>query len=200
MLSHINTYTHREWLLSEGIGGEAKMLIDIVIGAITGIIASLFWRYGDQTICLSSIFLGNLYWYFYGTAFVIGLLEIMAGELETGVTRFIAVSVKTFVLCLGASLGMLMTLPDATEAWFASDENCNLIVLDDEWWRIPLYLLCSAAALGQYRFPVMRYWRGLAVQLVGYEVQYTVQVWKWMQRRFLSGLGEDSSVFFLFLT
>ena len=33
---------------------------------------------------------------------MLGLLEIIAGELETGVTRFIAVSVKTFVLCLGA--------------------------------------------------------------------------------------------------
>lgn len=32
---------------------------------------------------------------------MIGLLEIIAGELVTGVTRFIAVSVKTFVLCLG---------------------------------------------------------------------------------------------------
>ena len=48
--------------------------------------------------------MGTLYWFFYGTAFVIGLLEIIAGELETGVTRFIAVSVKTFVLCLTTSL------------------------------------------------------------------------------------------------
>ena len=39
-------------------------------------------------------------------------------------------------------------------------------------WRIPLYLLCSASALGQYRFPVVHYWRGLIVQLVAYEVQY----------------------------
>ena len=30
--------------------------------------------------------------FFYGTAFVIGLLEIISGELETGVTRFVAVS------------------------------------------------------------------------------------------------------------
>jgi len=30
--------------------------------------------------------MGTLYWFFYGTAFVIGLLEIIAGELETGVS------------------------------------------------------------------------------------------------------------------
>ena len=47
-----------------------------------------------------SIFMGTLYWFFYGTAFVVGLVEILAGELETGVTRFMAVSIKTFVLCV----------------------------------------------------------------------------------------------------
>ena len=41
-----------------------------------------------------------------GTAFVVGLLEIIAGEIETGVTRFIGVSVKTFVLCLGAGFAL----------------------------------------------------------------------------------------------
>lgn len=46
------------------------------------------------------------------------------------------------------------------------------IDLDLEKWRIPLYLLCSASALAQYRYPIVDYWRGLAVQLVAYEVQY----------------------------
>ena len=32
----------------------------------------------------------------------------IAGELETGVTRFVAVGVKTFILCLGVSFGMLV--------------------------------------------------------------------------------------------
>lgn len=44
----------------------------------------------------------------------------------------------------------------------------------DSWWRIPLYLLCSATCLGQYRFPIVNYWRGLIVQLVAYEVQFQV--------------------------
>lgn len=49
------------------------------------------------------------------------------------------------------------------------------IPLDEKWWRIPLYLLCSAAVLGQYRLPIRHYWRGLVVQLVAYEVQYELQ-------------------------
>lgn len=165
-----------EYFLSEGVGGEAKVLIDILVGTLTGVIGSLFYRYQGQEACLSSIFLGTLYWFFYGTAFVLGLLEIIAGELETGVTRFIAVSVKTFVLCLGAGFGMLLTLENASDAWQHQAENCGTIDLGEQTWRIPLYLLCSAAALGQYRFPVIGYWRGLLVQLAGYEVQYQLQV------------------------
>lgn len=113
----------------------------------------------------------SVYWFFYGTAFVIGILEIMAGELETGVTRFIAVSVKTFVLSLGASMGLLV-VGDASQVWFDQASNCERIDLNDEPWRIPLYIACSAAVLGQYRFPLVRYWRALLVMLVGYEVQF----------------------------
>lgn len=102
---------------------------------------------------------------------MLGILEILAGELETGVTRFIAVSVKTFVLSLGAGFGLLV-VGDASKVWLEQAENCGRIDLDDEWWRIPLYLACSAAVLGQYRFPIVRYWRALIVMLVGYEVQY----------------------------
>ena len=128
------------------------------------------------------LFPGTLYWFFYGTAFVIGLLEIIAGELETGVTRFIAVSVKTFVLCLGAGFGLMLTLgasmSDRTplDDWRTAQlNNCGKINLDDEWWRIPLYLLCCAGVLGQYRFPIRFYWRPLVVQFVAYEVQYEIQ-------------------------
>lgn len=68
-------------------GRDAKMLVDVLVGASTGIIGGLFYRFNGQDFCLSSIFLGTLYWFFYGTAFVLGLLEIIAGELETGVVR-----------------------------------------------------------------------------------------------------------------
>lgn len=142
-----------------------------------------------------------------GTAFVIGLLEIICGELETGaqslfswsfrlplepdcftsdgkfpdvrdqsgVTRFIAVSVKTFVLCLGASFGLMLSLDNTRDMWLQQAEQCGLIDLDAVWWRVPLYLLCSASVLGQYRFPVRHYWRGLTVQLAAYETQYQLQ-------------------------
>lgn len=160
--------------------GQISILVDICAGLITGIIGGLFYRfYEAEQFCLSSIFLGTLYWFFYGTAFVLGLLEIIAGELETGVTRFIAVSIKTFVLTMSACIGLMIAVEENVyEAWnYQYQDNvdaCNTIDLDSKWWRIPLYLLCSASALGQYRFPVANYWRGLIVQLVGYEVQYQV--------------------------
>ena len=76
-------------------GGRATVLLDILVGIVTGIIGGLFFRFiddGDEcntdpgntaacraAPCLSSIYLGTLYWFFYGTAFVIGILEIIAG-------------------------------------------------------------------------------------------------------------------------
>lgn len=153
-------------------GTTGKVILDVLVGIVTGTIAGLFYRHDGPNYCLSSIFLGTLYWFFYGTAFVIGLLEIIAGELETGVTRFVAVSVKTFVLCLGAGFGMMLTLEDSQVKWVEQASNCGTLDLHGKWWRIPLYLLCSASALGQYRFPIVDYWRGLAIQLVAYEVQY----------------------------
>ena len=152
------------------IGGNAKVMTDVLVGVSTGAIAGIFHN-TYQTTCISSVFLGTLYWYFYGTAFVLGIFEIINGELETGTIRFMAVSVKTFVLTLGTALGMQLTVTKSLEAWLDQDGNCGLLDLH-VWWRVPLYLLCSASALGQYRFPVASYWRGLIIQYVGYEVQY----------------------------
>jgi len=162
------------------IGGDALKLLDISVGLATGIVGGLFYRFrengnGDSIYCLSSIFMGTLYWFFYGTAFVIGLLEIIAGEVETGVTRFIAVTVKTFVLCLGASLGMLLTLKDPHNAW--SQQYCANPTFDIKedggrhTWRIPFFVLCSVFVLGQYRAPIYLYPMGLIVMTVGWWVQ-----------------------------
>eukprot|EP00565_Helicotheca_tamesis_P003787 CAMPEP_0185725478 /NCGR_PEP_ID=MMETSP1171-20130828/1730_1 /TAXON_ID=374046 /ORGANISM="Helicotheca tamensis, Strain CCMP826" /LENGTH=689 /DNA_ID=CAMNT_0028393621 /DNA_START=70 /DNA_END=2139 /DNA_ORIENTATION=+ len=163
-----------EYLLVK-IGGSAKLLIDVLVGVSTGFIAALFYRYNEENTCMPAIFLGTLYWFFYGTAFVVGILEIISGELETGVVRFMAVSVKTFVLSIGTALGMMIVLNNPKDAYLDIDDNCGNIDLDKQWWRIPLYLLCSASALGQYRFPIVNYYRALSVQLVGYEVQYQIQ-------------------------
>ena len=151
------------------------ILVDIAAGLLTGLIGTLFYRFNGKTTCLSSVFLGTLYWFFYGTAFVVGLLEIVAGQVETGVTRFMAVTIKTFVLSMSTVIGMDIIVQQPANEWqYQKTNNCGQIDLDVHWWRIPLYLACSAAALGQYRVRFIEYWRGLIVQLVGYEVQYQV--------------------------
>jgi len=157
---------------------ESKLLSDSFVGFSTGVIGGLFFQYYEHKICLRAVFLGTLYWFFYGTAFVIGLLEIIAGELETGVIRFLAVSVKTFVLSVASAAGLTLVLKgEVYDEWSGqfSDTaaNCNNMNLD-QWWRLPFYILCSVSVLGQYRFVVMNYWIGLIVQVVGYEVQYRV--------------------------
>ncbi|CAJ1446158.1 unnamed protein product [Effrenium voratum] len=156
------------------VGGEATLLIDLGVGLLTGIVGSLFYHFDGERYCLLSIFMGTLYWFFYGTAFVVGLVEILAGELETGVTRFMAVSIKTFVLCVMTCFGMLLALPNPATAWEAQYANCGTIDLGAQWWRVPLYLACSFSVLGQYRFRLEQFWRGLLVQLAGYETQFQV--------------------------
>ena len=160
------------------IGGDFKILTDALVGVSTGLISGIFYEF-SATHCLPAIFLGTLFWFFYGIAFVISLLEIIAGELETGVTRFIAVSVKTLVLSLGAGLGlMIATASDANDSWFEfQEQNCSVYGnLSEVWWRIPLYLLCTASVLGHCRLPLGQYWNGLIVALCAYEAQYQTLV------------------------
>mmetsp|Transcript_29264 Transcript_29264/g.79178 ORF Transcript_29264/g.79178 Transcript_29264/m.79178 type:complete len:690 (+) Transcript_29264:138-2207(+) len=158
---------------------DSKMLLDFFIGVSTGGIGGLFFRYFSEHVCLNAIFLGTLYWFFYGTAFVIGLLEIIAGELQTGVTRFLAVSVKTFVLSVGSAVGLTLVIQgDVHNVWTNQFEPesgiCNTLDLGSRWWRLPLYILCSVSVLGQYRFTVINYWAGLIVQVAAHEAQYQV--------------------------
>lgn len=117
---------------------------------------------------------------------MIGLLEIISSELQTGVTRFLAVSVKTFVLSLGSAAGLTMVLgQNVYSTWVAQldpfDESCDNLSLGGKYpwepgWRIPFYLLCSVFVLGQYRFVLLNYLWALLVQLVGYVVQEYVKV------------------------
>lgn len=164
-----------EWGFGK-MGQTGKLTLDTVVGIFTGAITGLAYEHMGKELCVSSIILGTLYWFFYGTAFVIGLLEVVAGDLETGVTRFMAVSVKTFVLCLGSGFGLMLTLDMKGEQnWFSHVDHCGTIDLGAEWWRIPWYLLCSIGVLGQYRFPLRHYWRPLIIMLVAYEVQWQMQ-------------------------
>ena len=78
------------------VGGQATVLLDVLVGISTGVIGGLVFRWskaGEDCMadpetaaaacaaapCLSAVYLGTLYWFFYGAAFVIGILEIIAG-------------------------------------------------------------------------------------------------------------------------
>lgn len=130
----------------------AGPLVDVFVGTTTGLIGGLWYRYQGESVCLSAIFLGTLYWYFYGTAFVLGILEVISGELEVGVTRFVAVAVKTFVLCLGAAFGLLV-VGNATEVWFAQANNCARFDLNEVWWRISCTCFAAWPSWDSTAFP-----------------------------------------------
>lgn len=112
------------------LGEAAPEVLDLLVGLAIGIVQGLFWNYKPSNYCLTASALGSMYWFFYGTAFVIGLLEIIAGELITGVTRFIAVSVKTFVLSMGCSFGLRWCLgANVSTIWHTQNSyGCG------DWW------------------------------------------------------------------
>eukprot|EP00548_Thalassiothrix_antarctica_P006674 CAMPEP_0194132738 /NCGR_PEP_ID=MMETSP0152-20130528/3142_1 /TAXON_ID=1049557 /ORGANISM="Thalassiothrix antarctica, Strain L6-D1" /LENGTH=680 /DNA_ID=CAMNT_0038827897 /DNA_START=79 /DNA_END=2121 /DNA_ORIENTATION=+ len=171
-----------EWAIDSSAPGDLKILKDVIVGTFTGIIASIAFRFDGDFFCLKSIFMGTLYWFFYGTAFVAGILEIVSGEIETGVTRFVAVTIKTFVLSLGAAFGMAVVFTfgyeyNTIDAWYLQGLNCtsDRDFINNDLYRIIIYIVCSFAVLGQYRFPIVNWWRGVLVQVAGYVVQYKVQ-------------------------
>ena len=155
---------------------DLTIIKDLSVGISTGIIGGLFFYYQNEATCLRAIFMATLHWYFFGTAFVVGLLEILVGQLETGVTRFVAVTVKTFVLSLGACLGLMITTStDAYDTWIESSEHCNTLNFREQWYRIPLYLLCCMSVLGKHKMPLSQYIRALFVQYCAYESQFQVK-------------------------
>lgn len=160
-----------EWTLKEL---DLSIVKDLTVGMITGVIGGLFYEYQSEETCLRAIFMATLHWYFFGTAFVVGLLEILVGQLETGVTRFVGVTVKTFVLSLGACLGLMITSSTAaSDAWLESSKNhCDALNFREQWYRIPLYLLCCISVLGKHKVPLSQYLRALIVQFVAYEAQF----------------------------
>ena len=48
------------------VGEPGPVILDILVGVATGAVGSLFHRY-VVGCCLSAIFLGTEYWFFYGT-------------------------------------------------------------------------------------------------------------------------------------
>ncbi len=161
-----------EWTLKKL---DLSIVKELVVGIITGVVGGFFYLDNPKT-CLNAIFMATLHWYFFGTAFVVGLMEILVGQLETGVTRFVGVTVKTFVLSLGACIGLMITTwTGASDAWAISSGHCGELKFDEQWYRVPLYLVCCMSVLGKHRMPLSQYFRALIVQLCAYEAQYEVK-------------------------
>ena len=43
-------------------GSKVTVVVDVAVGTITGAIGGLFYLHGEESSCLSAIFMGTLYW------------------------------------------------------------------------------------------------------------------------------------------
>ena len=153
----------------EELAGVTDYLVSIVVGAIAMIFSSAF----PERTCFSAQVFGPLYWFFYGTAFVLSLYETTNNQLVTGVSRFFQAFLRSYGLALGAACG----------AWIASvvfgvddapiDDTCSekegQISLS---WYILLYPLTAIACLMQFRVKMNQWFICAIVQTVAYKSQY----------------------------
>ncbi len=59
----------------QNAGQTGSLTLDMFVGMSTGAITGAIYYNMGENLCISSILLGTLYWFFYGTAFVIGFLD-----------------------------------------------------------------------------------------------------------------------------
>jgi uncharacterized membrane protein YjjP (DUF1212 family) len=78
---------------------------DILLAIVAALIATIGITLVPNGTCFAAEFLGTLFWFLYGSAFMISLTEIYNGQLLCGVTRLALALINTFGLAFGSSLG-----------------------------------------------------------------------------------------------
>ena len=133
--------------------------------------------------------LGTLYWFLYGTAFVISLYEISNNQLITGTTRFIQATLRSYGLAFGSLIGVWIAAYGGEARYEAVEESCSLKdgQISNNLWYLLLFPGSAIACLMQFRVKLVHFPVCFIVQCVAYGFQYLLgTVWK--QPEFLANL------------
>lgn len=74
---------------------------------LTAMISVMSFTFYPESTCFSAQVMGTLYWFFYGTAFVLSLYEITNNQLMTGLSRFVQALLRSYGLAFGSGLGVV---------------------------------------------------------------------------------------------
>lgn len=171
--------------MHEQLAGVSDYLAAIVTAMIaTGAVTTF-----PDSACFSSQVLGTLYWFLYGTAFVISIFEITNNQLITGTSRFIQATLRSYGLAFGSLIGVWIAAYGGDGRWEAVEEPCSMKEgqISNDLWFLLLFPLSAIACLLQFRVKLVHFPLCFVVQCVAYGFQYLLgTVWK--QPEFLANL------------
>ena len=171
--------------MHEQLAGVSDYLAAIVTAMISTAAVTTF----PDSACFSSQVLGTLYWFLYGTAFVISLYEISNNQLITGTTRFIQATLRSYGLAFGSLIGVWLAAYGGEARYEAVEESCSLKdgQISNNLWYLLLFPGSAIACLMQFRVKLVHFPVCFIVQCVAYGFQYLLgTVWK--QPEFLANL------------
>mmetsp|Transcript_6118 Transcript_6118/g.17118 ORF Transcript_6118/g.17118 Transcript_6118/m.17118 type:complete len:548 (-) Transcript_6118:315-1958(-) len=171
--------------MHEQLAGVCDYLAAIVTAMISTAAVTTF----PDSACFSSQVLGTLYWFLYGTAFVISLYEISNNQLITGTTRFIQATLRSYGLAFGSLIGVWIAAYGGEGRWEAVEESCSVKEgqISNNLWYLLLFPGSAIACLMQFRVKLVHFPVCFIVQCVAYGFQYLLgTVWK--QPEFLANL------------
>lgn len=161
---------------------------DYLAAIVTAMIATAAVTTFPDSTCFSSQVLGTLYWFLYGTAFVISIYEISNNQLITGTTRFIQATLRSYGLAFGSLIGVWIAAYGGDGRWDAVEAPCSTKEGQiSNLWFLLLFPGSAIACLLQFRVKLVHFPLCFVVQCVAYGFQYLLgTVWK--QPEFLANL------------
>ena len=136
-----------------------------------------------ENTCFSSQVIGTLFWFYFGTAFIIALFEVASGQLRIGILRLFFALVDSFRHAVGIAVAFVvgvmllgqdvkdLVIRDCNDMENHSDEA--RLSLGGIQLHIPLFLLLCIAVNSQLRVDIRDWPVCVAVQAI---TMFTLQI------------------------
>jgi len=162
---------------------------DMLVSIVAALIATIGMTVSPNGTCFSAEVMGTLFWFLYGTAFMISLTEIYNGQLVCGVTRLALALFNTFGLAIGSSVGLWMAAYGGEERFTLAERDCEDVPRHKipELYLILFYPLTQIAAMMQLRVMVKHWPATFMTQAVAVVSQYLIGK-RWGQPTFVANL------------
>jgi len=142
-----------------------------------------------QETCCSSQVLGALFWFYFGTAFIIALFEVASGQLRIGILRLLFALIDSFRHAAGITVAIVVAA-----MLLGQDDVKDLVVRDCSdieahsggtrlslWgiqMHIPLFLILCVAVNAQLRVDIRDWPMCIAVQVITIAALYCCEKFK----------------------